>query len=193
MSYFAARKATSIAVFRVNAPCVRTEKERSNMLRKIAYALASVMALFAASATAIAQTEIVMYGSTADFQFTGTGTDVVDVVLPSCSGGFCLTGAAQGMGSVHSSFGTYTFSSANATPFTLVATSGGGFTVNQSSAIEFNFTAAEGTLMGLLHFSSMSPTTLVNGSFQSHLMGQLTVTGGTFASAFGSPANVNME
>ena len=164
------------------------------MLRGIANGLCLVVALFAAPAIANAQNEIFMYGSSPDFQFTGTGTDVIDVVLPGCSGGvFCWSGVAQGMGSVNSSFGTYIFSSASATPFNLVATSGGGFAVNQSSDIQFNFTAPEGTLTGLVQFSSMSPAALVSGSYQSHLMGQLNVTGGTFANAFGSQGSVNMQ
>src|SRR5437879_5700549 len=131
------------------------------MLRRIACGLGLLAGVLAASTAAIAQNEIFMYGSSPDFQFTGTGTDVIDVVLPSCSGGvFCWSGAAQGKGSVASSFGTYTFSSVKATPFTLVATSGGGFAVNQSSDIQFNFTAAEGTLTGFVQFSSMTPAVL---------------------------------
>ena len=49
---------------------------QKHMLRGIATGFILVVALFAAPTIANAQNEIFMYGSSPDFQFTGTGTDV---------------------------------------------------------------------------------------------------------------------
>jgi len=179
------------------APHIKEKKQLQDQkgVKKSRIGLLLLLTAFIVSVPALAENQIFMYGSSTDFQFTGTGGNIIDVDLPSAgcnTGTFCLAGDGRGTGAVSSSIGTYVFSSTDATPFTLAAATSGGFAVSQSLPIDFSFISSQGTLMGSVQFTSASPSVIVNGSFRSRLSGTLTVTGGTFAGVFGSSAAVNL-
>jgi len=120
--------------------------------------------------------------STPEFEFIGTGTSLIDILLEDCSGGVCTmaSGSGNGTGALFSENGTYTFSTTSSSPFTLTCLGGGDFSVSQTVPIDFSFTSATGTLTGTVNFTF---STDVGGGT---LAGVLTVTGGTFASDFPS-------
>jgi hypothetical protein len=137
-----------------------------------------------ASSPAAAQSDFLFLGAQSnvpEFQFRGTGTDVIDIFLQDCSGGTCImaSGSASGMGTLFSTDGKYSLTTTSSTPFTLVPSGGGNFTVIQTTPINFSFSASQGTLTGLATFTSAP-------SGGNMLTGTLTVTGGTFASEFPS-------
>jgi hypothetical protein len=150
---------------------------------------------------ALAQDQINLNDGIINFHFNGAGTTKITMLIPAqyCSGGTCqlANGTASGTGDLQSS-GTYIVS-APATncdsngncdgPFYLTVNADGSSTVTQTEPIQFTYTSQQGTLTGLLEFSTVSAT---NSHLQSTMLGTLTVTGGTFASYFPAGGNVNI-
>ena len=128
------------------------------------------------------------------------GSTHVSLLIPShyCSGGTCTLAQASASGTgILASSGTYTVTSAATTPamggwdgpLYLTVQSDGSSVVTQTEPIQFDYTSAEGTLTGLLNFSTMSAT---DSHLQSVMQGTLVVTGGTFAQYFPYGGTVNI-
>ena len=127
-----------------------------------------------------------------NFHFNGAGTTHISMLIPAnyCSGGTCIMqqGSANGTGNLQSS-GTYTVSTPSNSPFYLTVHADGSSTVTQTSQLQFSYTSQQGTLTGLLAFTSVSAT---NDQLLSTMVGTLTPTGGTFAQFFPAGGNVTI-
>ena len=117
------------------------------------------------------------------------------------SGSICnfASSTANGTGRLNSN-GTYVISTAAtgcstsppvgcAGPFSLTVNADGSSTVQQTAPIQFIYTSPEGTLEGLLQFTSVTAT---NSQLDSTMVGTFTATGGSFASDFPSGGNVSL-
>jgi hypothetical protein len=120
--------------------------------------VAAIVPLIAVSTAAPALADYIGLGTqlnVPEFQFIGTETNVIDLLLEDCSGGVCTmaTGSGFGTGVFASANGTYLFTSASASPFTLGCLGGGDFSVSQTSEIDFSYTSSNGSLTGTVAFN----------------------------------------
>jgi hypothetical protein len=145
------------------------------------------------------------------FFFGGSNTphpQQITMVIPSmnCNGSpltcYMANGHASGAGPhLGGSSGTYTVSSAAtmpvlgnwAGPFYLTVQPDGHSIVTQTQQIQFNYTSPQGTLTGLLNFTTVSASYLTSHGYWADVLGMLTVTGGTFAQYFPSGGNVHIS
>ncbi len=149
---------------------------------------------------ALAQDQLNLADGLNSVHFNGAGSTHISMLIPApyCSGGTCIIaqGAANGTGNLQSS-GTYTVSSPATGcdpsgcpgPLYLTVNADGSSTVTQTEQIAFSYTSPDGTLTGLLDFTSVSAT---DNNLKSTMVGTLTVTGGTFAQYFPNGGNVNI-
>ena len=144
-----------------------------------------------AGPTVFAQDVIGMGSSKGEMTFQGTGTQIINVAWQNCNSSGCTLEGTATRTAEFRPVGMYKFSSTTARPFKLVATSGVGlFNVDQSSTISFSYTASDGTLVGLAHFTSILQN---QGSIAAYLTGTLEVTGGSFGPDFASgPGSLNL-
>ncbi len=143
---------------------------------KMAAWLGLMLGVFAISAAA--QSQIVLGDSYQAFHFTSTGGGTIQLAC-----GCSLSGSAFGTGALAST-GSYTLSGSSDTLLTLTATSGGSFLVSASQPLNFTYVSAQGSLTGQITFYALEQAA---ESTTAVLEGELTVTGGSFASLF-SPA-----
>ena len=73
-------------------------------------------------------------------------------------------------------------------PFSLTVLADGSSVVNQTAPITFNYTSMQGTLTGLLNFTTVSKTVGINST----MLGTFQATGGTFAQFFPAGGNVTI-
>jgi hypothetical protein len=74
-------------------------------------------------------------------------------------------------------------------PFSLTVQADGSSAVNQTAPITFNYTSPQGTLTGLMTFTTVTPTV----GFISTMAGSFTATGGTFAQFFPFGGTVSLS
>jgi hypothetical protein len=161
-----------------------------------ATAALTLMALLAVAtmfvAPAVAQDQINLMDGKIDFRLNGNGSTHIGMLIPSqdCSGGTCdlANGNANGVGHLQGS-GTYTVSSVSDAPFSLTINGDGSSTVNQTAQIQFSYISPQGSLEGLLLFTSVSAT---DSHLHSTMVGTLTVTGGSYATYFPVGGNVSI-
>jgi hypothetical protein len=169
-----------------------------NMVRLRLF-LASVLVLLTlGSAVASAQTSIGLLGTgSGSLTFTGTGagtggSNLQLSIVGSCFlGGTCLSGAAAGSGAL-TSIGTFFL---NGGPLTLTSTSTRNWDVS-GGLLSFAYnTLPNGLginlLSGTLDLVNMSQvTSLATSEFNTGLLANLTVLGGTLSSVFGTGAGI---
>jgi hypothetical protein len=114
--------------------------------------------------------------------FNGSGSAVVTLLIPNCSGGYCYlaSGSASGTGSFQGS-GSYSVYSVSNAPFFLTHQADDSFDITQTADIYLSYTSNTGTLTGKLFFSSISAT---QQGLTSTMTGTLTNAGGTFGHYF---------
>jgi hypothetical protein len=166
-----------------------------------------VVSIFALLALALvtpglAQDQINLNDGVIDVHLNGAGSTHISMLIPApdCSGGTCTlaNSTANGTGNLLSS-GTYTVTTPATTcdgfgncdgPFYLTVQADGSSIVTQTGPMTFVYNSPQGTLTGLLYFSTVSAT---NNQLKSTMLGTLAVTGGTFAPYFpNGSGNVNI-
>jgi hypothetical protein len=153
----------------------------------------------------LAQDQLNLGDGTLNSAFIGTTppSNQINMEIVNCPSGTCYmaNGNASGTGPhLGGSSGTYTISSAETIPFLggfegpfyLTVQANGSSVVTQTEQIQFNYTSPQGTLTGLLNFTTVSASYLTSHGYFATVLGTLTVTGGTFAQYFVGPANVNI-
>lgn len=133
---------------------------------------------------------------------------LINLTIPStnCNGSpltcYMANGAANGTGPhLGGSSGTYTVSSAAtvpatggwAGPFYLTLQPDGHSIVTQTEPIQLNYTSPQGTLTGLLNFSTASASYMTSHGYFTDLIGMFTATGGTFAQYFPGGSTVRVS
>ncbi len=181
------------------------------MLRapKLVVFVGVVAFLLLASAMVFAQDEIVIDDGILNNVFFGAGSTHVSLTMlqQNCPGFptgtvcYFAEATAHGMGPhLGGSSGTYTISTAAtgcsttapvgcAGPFSLTVNASGDSTVHQTAPILFSYTSPQGTLEGLLQFTTVSAT---DSHLKSVAMATFMATGGTFAPYFGSGSNATI-
>lgn len=144
-------------------------------------------------ASAFAQTQITLGGSTQKATFVSNGSGSVNVTLGSCSGGTCtLSGQAFGTGAMSSGPAAYSITTADTTSIGLTW-NGSAWTVAQSAPINFCYGGSgtcDGSLLtGTITLNDFSQG-VASGEFNSALDANLAITGGSLASAFTSAGGV---
>ncbi len=151
------------------------------------------LALALAPAVALAQTELDLGTSSTDLDFKGTGSSTIQVSIRTqvlLSGWSFGSGSASGAGGAASTGGSYTIYSSVQVPMTLSANADGTYSVNQSSDLNFSYSSPQGTLTGVI---TLFECAMVSGSNNTATAtGTMTNLGGSFASAFGTSADVNL-
>jgi hypothetical protein len=163
------------------------------MIKKLKFVFTAALAILIwslAGSTVFAQQSIVLDGSGDEITFQGTGGQVINAVWQTCGSSGCTMSGGAGGGNQFGYSGTFQFAAPNSTPFTLVAGSGGNFTVNQTSTITFTYTSSQGNLIGTVQFTSVAQS---SNSEVAYLYGTFTATGGSFASAFSNGGSFNLE
>jgi|SRR5215469_1226957 hypothetical protein len=143
---------------------------------------------------ALAQNQLNLNDGIVNSFFFGGGSNHISLTMPgppfpNCSGGTCnlAIATANGTGDLSSS-GNYSISAPAtipvqggfAGPFSLTVQADGSSAVNQTAPITFTYSSPQGTLTGLMTFTTVSPTV----GFTSTMAGAFTATGGTFAQFF---------
>ena len=161
-----------------------------------------VLSLAAAGATpALAQNQLTLADGGVNSFFFGGGSNHIAMTMPNfnCSGTpvTCVLAAATATGTgTLSSSGTYSITAPGTTPvpggyagpFTLTVLADGSSVVSQSAPITFTYTSPQGTLTGLLNFTTVSKTIGINST----MLGTFQATGGTFAPLFPGGGNVSI-
>lgn len=148
---------------------------------------------------ALAQDQLNLADGRVNSFFFGGGSNNITLTMPTgnCSGGTCILAQAAGTGTGHlAGSGTYTISAPATTPvaggyagpFSLTVEANGNSIVHQTAQIQFNYTSTQGTLTGLLSFTTVSKTIGIDST----MLGTLTPTGGTFAQYFPSGGSVSI-
>lgn len=160
-------------------------------MRKLTSLFVLGVALLALGGMALAQDELDLQDGIANNFFFGGGSNHISLTMASfnCSGGTCTLAeaGATGLGNLASS-GSYSITAPAgapvaggfAGPFSLTVQADGSSIVNQTSPITFTYTSPQGTLTGLMTFTTISKTTNLNST----MMGSFQATGGTFAQFF---------
>lgn len=159
---------------------------------RICCAALSLLALTTAI-PALAQNQLSLADGGVNSFFFGGGSNHISLTLPTmnCSGGTCVlaTASATGSGSLMST-GTYSITAPAVTPvpggfagpFSLQVRADGSSLVSQTEPITFTYSSMQGTLTGLLTFTSVSPTVGITST----MTGTFQATGGSFAQFFPS-------
>jgi len=170
------------------------------MRKLIAFAVSVSAVLAVCGGTALSQDQINLNDGIVNSFFFGGGSNHIAMTMPTfnCSGGTCAlaqagaTGTGDLAGSGNYSItapGTIPVAGGFAGPFSLTAQPDGSSVVVQTAPITFNYTSPQGTLTGLITFTTVSKTT----GFNSTMMGTLQVNGGTFAQFFPNGAAVSIS
>lgn len=170
-------------------------------MRKLTIFAVIVVALLAlSSGIALAQDQLILNDGIVNSFFFGGGSNHISLTMPSfnCSGGTCALAqaGATGTGNLTSSGnyaitapGTIPVSGGFAGPFSLTVQADGSSVVVQTAPITFTYTSPQGTLTGLLTFTTVSKTT----GLDSTMAGTLQATGGTFAPFFPAGGAVSIS
>jgi len=140
---------------------------------------------------ALAQDQLTLADGIVNSFFFGGGSNHISLTLPTmnCSGGTCVLAAASATGSGDlGGSGTYSITAPAgapvpggfAGPFSLNVRADGTSMVSQTAPITFTYSSMQGTLTGLLTFTSVSPTVGITSS----MTGTFQATGGSYAQFF---------
>lgn len=160
---------------------------------------AKLLVLFAVLALvmvtpALAQDQLNLNDGVVNSFLFGGGSNHISLTMPgppfpNCSGGTCnlAIATANGTGNLSSS-GNYSITAPAtipvmggfAGPFSFTVQADGSSIVNQTAPITLNYSSPQGTLTGLLTFTTVTPTV----GFTSTMSGAFIATGGTFAQFF---------
>lgn len=144
-------------------------------------------------ASAFAQTQITLGGSTQNATFVSNGSGSVSVTLGSCSGGTCtLSGQAFGTGALSSGPAAYSITTAETNTIGMTW-NGSQWLVSQSAPINFCY-GGSGSCNGSLLTGTITLNDFAqgvsSGEFNSALDANLAITGGSLAPVFTSAGGV---